>query len=193
MTTIDRAGWGRIVSAAALTFALIGGPKLASAQDLGVGERAAELTDRFSQRVAQALRLDEERARRLRETLQESRERRQELAVRRRALLTELSELAHRDRVDQDRVALLLDVLVGMQVREAEINVDEQRRLGEFMDPLERARLLWLRQRFLQQARQRRGLPQGDDLDPGNQIPGVRRPPPSAEQRTVPDRPSNRP
>ncbi len=160
----------------------------ALAQEAGQGANAAELTDRFSDRVAQALHLDESRAERLRSTLQRSREERQDLASRRRSLFGDLAEVARGDRVDQERVAQLLDEVLRTQVQEAEINVDEQRRLSEFMEPLERARLLWLRQRFLQQARQR-----GQDLRRNNQIPRDRRPPPAAEQRTVPDRTPPRP
>jgi hypothetical protein len=69
------------------------------------------------------------------------------------------------------------------------------------MAPLERARLLWLRQRFLQQARQRgqelrrnNQIPRDRRPPPrNNQIPRDRRPPPAAEQRTVPDRTPPRP
>lgn len=171
-----------------LAFLLVvgGSPRAAPqapAQEIEPGARAAELTDRFSERVAQALQMDQNRAERLRSTLQRTREMREELAAHRRSLFTELAELARRDLVDQERVAQLLDEVLRTQIQEAEINVDEQRRLSEFMAPLERARLLWLRQRFLQQARQR-----GQDLRRDNQIPRDRRPPPAAEQRTVPDR-----
>lgn len=153
-----------------------------AAQDIGQGGRAAQLTDRFAERVSQALHLDPDRSERLRAALQRSREMRQELAAHRQSLFRELGELARRDQVDQRRIDELLDEVLRTQVREAEINVDEQRRLSEFMAPLERARLLWMRQRFLQQARR-----QGD-IQRDNQVrPGSQRPPPAAEQRTVPD------
>ncbi len=152
------------------------------AQDLGqTSERAAELTDRFAKRVAEALHLDDERARRLRAELQRSREMRGDVAARRRSLLRDLGELVRRDRVDQARVAQLLDNVLRLQVREAEINLDEQQRLSDFLAPQERARFLYLRQRLLQQAR-RRGAQQ-----PRNPLRGDRRPPPAAEQRSVPN------
>ncbi len=152
------------------------------AQDLGqTDERAAELTDRFANRVAEALHLDEERARRLRAELQRSREMRSDVAARRRSLVRELGELVRRDRVDQERVARLLDDVLRLQVAEAEINLDEQRRLSDFMVPQERARFLYLRQRLLQQARRRGGQQQR------NPLRGDRRPPPAAEQRSVPN------
>ncbi len=74
-------------------FLLLGGQEAgrALAQEAGQGANAAELTDRFSERVAQALHLDESRAERLRSTLQRSREERQGLAARRRSLFAELS------------------------------------------------------------------------------------------------------
>ena len=150
-------------------------------QDLGqTDERAAELTDRFANRVAEALHLDDERARRLHAELQRSREMRGDVAARRRSLVRELGELVRRDRVDQERVARLLDDVLRLQISEAEINLDEQRRLSDFMVPQERARFLYLRQRLLQQAR-RRGAQQQ-----GNPLRGDRRPPPAAEQRSVP-------
>lgn len=152
------------------------------AQDLGqTDERAAELTDRFANRVAEALHLDEERARRLRAELQRSREMRSDVAARRRSLVRELGELVRRDRVDQERVARLLDDVLRLQVAEAEINLDEQRRLSDFMVPQERARFLYLRQRLLQQARRWGGQQQR------NPLRGDRRPPPAAEQRSVPN------
>lgn len=181
--TRSRALAFRVLAVVLVLIAVPAGTDRALGQEARQGANAAELTDRFSDRVAQALHLDEDRAERLRSALQRSREKRQDLAVRRRALLAELAAVARADRVDQERVAQLLDEVLRTQVQEAEINVDEQRRLSEFMAPLERARLLWLRQRFLQQARQ-----QGQDLRRNNQMPRDRRPPAAAEQRTVPDR-----
>jgi hypothetical protein len=173
----------KLAMAGALFIGLLGASGRLAAQDIGQGQRAAELTDRFADRVSQALGFDVDRSERLRAALQRSRQMRQELAVQRQSLFRELAELARRDRVDQERVNQLLDEILRTQVREAEINVDEQGRLSEFMVPLERARLLWMRQRFLQQARR-----QGQNLQRDNQIrSGDRRPPPAAEQRTVPD------
>jgi hypothetical protein len=88
----------------------------ALAQEAGQAN-AAELTDRFSDRVAQALHLDDGRAERLRSTLQRSREERQGLAARRRSLFAELAEVARGDRVDQARVAQLLDEVMRTQVQ----------------------------------------------------------------------------
>lgn len=169
--------------AALLSGALLGGAGPLPAQGTEQGERAAQLTDRFAERVSQALHLDANRSDRLRAELQKSREMRQELAAQRRTLFRELAALARSDQVDQRRVDELLNGILRTQVREAEINVDEQRRLSDFMAPLERARLLWMRQRFLQEARRQGQNPQRD-----NQIrAGDRRPPPATEQRTVPD------
>jgi hypothetical protein len=106
---------------------------------------------------------------------------RSDVAARRRSLVRELGELVRRDRVDQERVARLLDDVLRLQVAEAEINLDEQRRLSDFMVPQERARFLYLRQRLLQQARRRGGQQQR------NPLRGDRRPPPAAEQRSVPN------
>ncbi len=173
----------QLVLAGALFSVLFGAPDRLESQEVGRGERAVQLTDRFAERVSEALRLDGDRSARLRTALQRSREMRQELAAHRQSLFRELADLARSDRVDQERIDQLLNEVLRTQMREAEINVDEQRRLSEFMAPLERARLLWMRQRFLQQARR-----QGQNAQRDNQIrSGNRPPPPAAEQRTVPD------
>ena len=127
-------------------------------------ERAGQtrlLLDRFSRRASDALRLDSNGARRLNEELQSFLTERESLTTRRRAVRRELNQLARTTPEDESRIGELLDELMQIQLQEAELNVEEQRRLSEFMTPLQRARLLYLRQRLAQQALQQQdGGPQ---------------------------------
>ena len=116
-----------------------------------------ELLDRFSLRVAEALRLNETQSRRLNEELQVSRVARERVAEQRRAIRQQLNQLVRDPSSDQQRVDRLLDEFLRLQVRDAELSLGEQVRLAEFLTPLQRARLLYLRQRLAQQALQRRG------------------------------------
>jgi len=116
------------------------------------------LLDRFSRRASDALKLDNNGARRLNEELQSFLAERESLVTRRRAVRQELNQLARQAPGDETRVGELLDELMQIQLREAELNVDEQRRLSEFMSPLQRARLLILRQRMAQQVLQQQGV-----------------------------------
>ena len=69
---------------------------------------------------------------------------------------------------DETRVGQLLDELLALEGQVAMIPVDEQRRLSAFLSPLQRARYLYLRQRLVRQALDRRGartdVPPRDDL-----------------------------
>ena len=162
----------RILATAATVIALgVWQPSAAAAQarqqrvnpgQRAPAERAGQtrlLLDRFSRRASDALRLDSNGARRLNEELQYFLTERASLTRRSRAVRQELNQLARTTPEDESRIGELLDELMKIQLQEAELNVEEQRRLSEFMTPLQRARLLYLRQRLAQQAlRQQGGL-----------------------------------
>jgi uncharacterized membrane protein len=118
------------------------------------------LLDRFAQRVGRALRLDAEQTRRLLSELRESREQRGRIAAQARAVRQELQRLIRESSTDEDRIERLLDEAAGLEVTAAQVAVDEQRRLAEFLTPLQRARFVWVRQRLMQEAlRQTDSLP----------------------------------
>lgn len=129
--------------------------------------QAGILMERFTQRIAQALHLDDGQARRLRSELQTSRRERARIATRMRELRLELNQLIQGGSADESRVGELLDELVDLEGRAAMIVVDEQRRLSMFLSPLQRARYLYLRQRLVRQALDRQGartdVPPPDD------------------------------
>ncbi len=117
--------------------------------------QAEVLVDRFARRVGQALGLSPDLTRRLRTELQTTRIQRARVTARVRSIRQELARLVAEPAGDQERVAALLDEAMSLEVDAAEILVDEQRRLSAFLTPVQRARVLWLRQRMAQAALQR--------------------------------------
>ena len=124
--------------------------------DANTARQSRVLLDRFAQRAGQALQLSDDQTRRLRNELQTSREMRARITAQVRVVRQELMRLARESSTDEARIERLLDEAVQLEVRAAEISVDEQRRLAEFLTPTQRVRILWLRQRMLQQALQPR-------------------------------------
>jgi Spy/CpxP family protein refolding chaperone len=116
------------------------------------GTRAEALVDRSGERVAEALGLDRSQRSRLIAELQRSRREREALAERRRRAMQGLAGLVRSDRPDEARVASLLEELLELRVRQAEVDREEDRRLSEFLTPLQRARLLHLKQRLAERA-----------------------------------------
>lgn len=118
---------------------------------------AEDLVDRFAARVSDALGLDRAEGRRLVEELQRSRRERVFLAQRRRQVMAELAPLVRSGGPDQARVASLLQEMLELRVRRARVDVEEDRRLAEFLTPLQRARLFHLKQRLAERALDARG------------------------------------
>lgn len=161
---------GAAVAGLALAGLALGGPGL-EGQTRGTQERQQRVTpgqtdrdpgrpgelllDRFAQRVGQALHLSADQTRRLRSELQQSRIERERIGAEARVIRQELARLIRESSTDQSRIGELLDQAMALEVRAAEVAVDEQRRLSEFLTPVQRARILWLRQRMAQQARDR--------------------------------------
>lgn len=127
--------------------------------DASAARQSRVLLDRFAQRAGRALQLSDDQTRRLRNELQTSRETRARITAQARVVRQELARLARESSTDEGRMERLLAEAVQLEVRAAEVSVDEQRRLAEFLTPTQRVRILWLRQRMLQQA-----LQPGDSL-----------------------------
>ncbi len=113
------------------------------------------LFDRFAQRVGQALHLSEAQTRRLLRELQGSRSERTRINAQARAIRQELGQLIQEQPADEARIGALMDELFELEVARARVAVDEQRRLAEFLTPLQRARVIWLQQQLARQALQR--------------------------------------
>lgn len=127
---------------------------VAPGQTPNAARQGRVLLDRFAQRAGRALRLDADQTRRLQQELQASREARARLTGQARVVRQELAQLVRESSTDEERMARLLDESVQLEVRVAEVAADEQRRLAEFLTPTQRVRIMWLRQRMLQQALQ---------------------------------------
>lgn len=110
------------------------------------------LVERFAARVGQALGLERAERERLVTELQRSRRERAALAQRRRELLRELSGMIAADAPGQGRVERLFRELLELRVRQAEVDLEEDRRLADFLTPLQRARLFHLKQRLAERA-----------------------------------------
>lgn len=186
-----RAGDGRRLAApTALLLLALAVPGTALGQDSGRppapgaatdtapgGAVVRELERRFLQRVAGALELDQEQTTKLGAVLRESRGQTEALLQRRRQLREEMGRLVREEHPDQSRVSRLLDEYTSLQVRQAEMLRDEQRRLSAFLDPVQRARFLYLRQRLLQRALQMRRGARGGGSSGADRGPRRRRSP----------------
>ena len=155
--------WRAILGLAA--FALVAPPGLVS-QEIGTEpeplelsqeqmQRLEELEQRFIQRVSEALELTEEQTTRLRETLRMSRAERADVLRSRVALRRELNRAIAEANPDDAAIQRLLDQRSALDRRQAQVGQDEERRLGEFMSPVQKARFMYLRQRMAQALRDR--------------------------------------
>ncbi len=111
---------------------------------------------RFAERVQEELDLTDDQAAKLKEVAQENGGRRRELRSRERALRAALEEqLREGTAADQDSVARLTKALLDLRVDYAESWRREMGRLG-FLTPVQRARLMVMRDRLLQKVHQMR-------------------------------------
>ena len=127
----------------------------ARAQNGQTGAQGQVLLDRFARRVGEALHLDGTTTERLLRELQESRSQRRRINARIRAGRLELGQLIQETPADEDRIGAVMDELLDLELRRAQVTIDEQRRLAEFLSPLQRARIVWLQRQAARQALER--------------------------------------
>ncbi len=112
-------------------------------------ELLQEIQQRFAQRVQAQLELTDQQMDRLRTVMQQGRDQRQQLAQReqdlRRAIATQLQPGVA---ADQDSLAGLLDAVAANHVARAQLQQQELRSLS-FLTPVQRARLLLMRQQLM--------------------------------------------
>ncbi|MDQ3137751.1 MAG: hypothetical protein M3Q93_09200 [Gemmatimonadota bacterium] len=139
------------------------------AQEPGpVRPRAEELRRRVRERVAERIRddleLTSEQMRRLRATVGSHAVQRRDLEARQRVLRRALGgQLRPGVAASPDSVGRLTDELMAVRVRYAESFRDEQAELAAFLDPIQRARVMLLRERLADRARQSRGRPRATE------------------------------
>ena len=138
----------------------------ATAQEPAAPHRGAHLRDRierrFAERIQEELDLTDEQAAKLKEVAKENGGRRRELRLRERTLHRALEEQLRDDvTADQDSVAGLTKALLDLRVEYADSWREEMGRLS-FLTPVQRARLMVMRDRLLQRVHEmgegRRGL-----------------------------------
>jgi Spy/CpxP family protein refolding chaperone len=111
---------------------------------------------RFAERIKQELALTDEQAVKLRAVARENSGRRRDLRLRERRLHDALDEQLHAGAgADQDSVARLTRELLDLRVEYAESWRAEMGKLG-FLTPVQRARLMVMRERLLQRVHEMR-------------------------------------
>jgi hypothetical protein len=158
-TTIGRALAGAMLMAAAATRAPAQSPAGDSSRDR-VSERvmgARPTVDRMAEAVRRRLGLTDDQERRLREVTASYAGQRQQLLRQERTLRRDLrEELARGSGAQQERVGRMLDDVLGLQRRRAELLASEQRDLSRFLTPVQRAEFLALQERAFRAAQQMR-------------------------------------
>lgn len=146
-----------------LSVLLLAGPAAPLlAQDSGPphhhGPRMRERIERrFGERIREELQLTEEQAAKLKEVARENGARRRELRRRERTLKRALDEqLGAGEQADQDSVAGLTRELLDLRVEYAESWREEAGNLS-FLTPVQRARLMVMRERLLHRVHEMRG------------------------------------
>ena len=127
-----------------------------------VRPRAEELRrrvrERLAERVRQQLDLSDDQMRQLRGTVGKFGLRRRDMETRQRTVRGALAEqLRPGVAASRDSVARLTHELLDLRVRYAESFRDEQDELSRYLDPVQRARLLVLRDRLLERGKAFRG------------------------------------
>ncbi len=121
-------------------------------------ELRRRVRERFGERVRQDLSLTNDQMRELRGTVGKFGGRRRDMESRQRTLREALAgQLRPGVGASPDSVARLTDELMGLRVHYAETFREEQAELARFLDPVQRARILVLRERLLE--RGKGGLP----------------------------------
>jgi len=124
--------------------------------------RSRELRDRiehrFAEQVKEELALTDEQAARLKTIATQYGGRRRELRHRERELRGGLdAQIASGAAADQDSVARLTRELLDLRVEYAECWREEMGKLAPFLTPVQRARLLVMRERLIQRVHEMRG------------------------------------
>jgi hypothetical protein len=147
-----------------LAFAAAAGPLAAQQHDTlpRSQELRARIEQQFAERVKQELALSEEQAARLKTIATEYGGRRRELRHRERDLRAALdAQIRDGTTSDQDSVARLTRELLDLRVEYAECWREEMGKLSPFLTPVQRARLLVMRERLIQRVHEMRGEHRG--------------------------------
>jgi hypothetical protein len=122
---------------------MIGGPRAALLR--------AQIEQRFAERVKVQLGLSDEQMGRLQAAVQADRDRRMQVRSREVDLRRALAEQMRPGvAANQDSVSRLLDALAANHVARDELEQQEQQELSQFLTPVQRTQLLFMRQQLQQ-------------------------------------------
>ena len=157
---------------AALAALVLVAPSLA-AQGLDEdGPRADELRqrieERFAARVQEDLGLNDEQSAKMQVTLRSFFAKRRDLEVDDRRFREALAgQLRPGVAANQDSVARLTEALLDLKIKYAQSYREEMKEMSAYLNPVQRAQFLILRERLLERVRQaKEGLRQGGDAAP---------------------------
>jgi exonuclease VII large subunit len=143
-----------------LLFTAAAGPLAAQERDTLPRSQALRdrIEQRFAERVKQELALSEEQATRLKAIATEYSGRRREFRHREQDLRAALdAQIRDGTTSDQDSVARLTRELLDLRVEYAKCWREEMGKLSPFLTPVQRARLLVMRERLMQRVHEMRG------------------------------------
>jgi hypothetical protein len=141
-------------------------PALAQRADSMEPRRADSLRqrieERFASRVQEQLGLTNEQTAKLRATSQAFGTRRRDLRDRERSLRDALgAQLRPGVAANQDSVAKLTDAMIELRLASAQAARDEMKEMSKYLNPVQRARLYVMRERFyhrVKEAHEHRGM-----------------------------------
>ena len=147
----------RLLLLVSVTVVVFAAP-IAAQQRAGQGRQRVQMLQaierRFLARVVEDLGLTGDQASRLRQTVREFSQQRRDLERTERELKQALArQLRPGIAADQDSVAQLTDALLQLKVDYAGTFRDEHREVGSYLNPVQQAQLLVVRERLMQRIR----------------------------------------
>jgi hypothetical protein len=142
----------------------------------------AQIEERWGQRIQTELGLTDQQMERLRTATRGNEDRHRDFNRREADLLRGVMEqLRPGVAANQDSLGRTLDALAGIRVQRAQSDQQELRELGQFLNPVQRARLLMMRRQLMDRIDQiRRGEGPGINQGLGGGMrPGMMMPPPA--------------
>jgi hypothetical protein len=143
-----------LVSVTVVAFAAPMAAQQRAGQDRPRAQMLQAIERRFWARVVEDLGLTGDQASRLRQTVREFSQQRRDLERTERELKQALArQLRPGIAADQDSVARLTDALLQLKVEYAGTFRDEHREAGSYLNPVQQAQLLVVRERLMQRIR----------------------------------------
>ncbi len=113
------------------------------------------IEQRFTERAREELKLTDEQTTKLRETNRKFGEKRRELESRQLAIRTAMSDqLRPGVAANRDSLSKLTDAMADIRVQYAQNFRDELRETSKYLDPVQRAQLLTMRERLMRRVRE---------------------------------------